>query len=329
MDAIQPHSDPYSVSVCITSYNQRNYLVEAIESVLAQTRLPDEIIVADDASQDGSQAVLAAYAEQYPSLIRPFCHRINLGFPRNKSFALGQVRSAWVSHLDGDDRMLPEKLERELETARQHPDADVVYSNVYHIDPAGAQMRMWATPADEPLPAGDVFKAVFARRFPYRSVFRSELIRYAALQQVGFTDEQFSIYVDWDLRIRLTKHHRVAYCAEPLSEYRLHPAGVSQTHGARHKRAVEAIIEKNQHLLDDLPEEAQRQVWHSLWVWLAKLSMRAAKEAREQGHRSEASRHWVEAVQYVMKTRRPRLVARYAFPKAFEKGMYLLRSVRG
>jgi glycosyltransferase involved in cell wall biosynthesis len=150
------------ISVFITSYNQRDYLVEAIESVLNQTLQPFEIIIVDDCSTDGSQEVIEEYAQKYPDLIRSFYHEQNIGIPRNKSFALEQVQGDLVTYVDGDDRFLPRKLEMELQTLMNHPEARIVYSNVYHINPKGRRSHLWYSGDTSP-PTGYVFREAFAR----------------------------------------------------------------------------------------------------------------------------------------------------------------------
>lgn len=59
------------LTVGITSYNQCGLLVEAIDSVLAQTLRPREIIIVDDASEDDSPQLIRSYAAHYPDLVRP------------------------------------------------------------------------------------------------------------------------------------------------------------------------------------------------------------------------------------------------------------------
>ena len=98
------------ISVFITSFNQKDYLSQAIDSVLNQTLQPFEIIIADDCSTDGSQALIKKYTNRYPHLIRPFCHSKNMGIPKNKSFAMHQAQGDFVTYLDGDDRFLPKSL---------------------------------------------------------------------------------------------------------------------------------------------------------------------------------------------------------------------------
>ncbi len=98
-----------NISVYITSYNQQEYLKEAIESVLSQTLLPKEIWVIDDASTDGSQETIRNYINKYPNLIKAHFNDTNKGitFCRNKGISL--VSEEYATWLDGDDIYLPQK----------------------------------------------------------------------------------------------------------------------------------------------------------------------------------------------------------------------------
>lgn len=280
------------ISVIITSYNQKNYLSEAIESVLKQTLLPYEIIIVDDCSSDGSQDMILDYARRYPDLIRAFCHEKGLGIPKNRNFALRQVRGDFISFLDGDDRFLPDKLELELETLQRHPEARLVFSNIYYIDEQGQRTGLWAE-TDSP-PTGYVFKETFCRRWPKGSLYRNELVNLDALRQVRFYDEDLDIYEDWDLKIRFTSIFKVAYCATPLAEYRQHPRGISARSSIElHLNTMRRIYEKNRHLLEELSERDRREVERKLSEFLLRLK---ASAAVGRGQRGQALKEYVTNV---------------------------------
>src|SRR5437660_9519715 len=104
---------PPRVSVIITSYNQQQYLREAIESAIDQTVAAFEIIVADDHStKDGSIQTIREYAARYPGLVRGLFQEKNVGIPKNRSSALRMVQGNYVAIVDGDDRLLPRFIER-------------------------------------------------------------------------------------------------------------------------------------------------------------------------------------------------------------------------
>jgi glycosyltransferase involved in cell wall biosynthesis len=256
------------ISVYIPSYNQRRFLAEAIESVLAQTLPPHEIIVVDDCSTDGSQDVIAGYAARNPRLITAIYHDRRRGIPETRNHALQTVTGECVTYVDADDRLLPTKLEREAQALAANPDAHIVFSDFLFTDAHGAVTRRWA--AEQKPPAGEVFREVLLRKFPTGNLFRAELVPCEALHHVGFYDTTLSIYSDWELRIRLTKRFRTVYVDEPLSVYRRHGAGVSDSPIAEHVRAWEQIWRKNCCLLDDLPPQERAELeleFAGLIVW--------------------------------------------------------------
>lgn len=252
-------SDQPRISVFITSYNQKALLVEAIDSVLAQTLPAMEIIVVDDASTDGSQQLIHEYAAKHPA-IRPFCHPRNLGIGPNKRFAQEQARGDWLTYLDGDDRYLPRKLEKEWDAIQRLAGARIAYSNFAFIDEHGRRTRLWARPG-QTMPQGDVFVDVICRDFPYEAVFRNELAWLPAIREVGWYDPTRLTHEDWDLKIRLTRRYRVAYNPDVGMEYRRHSGSISiyAPIDVRLKQLME-VYDRNMPLLEGLPPQVQARV---------------------------------------------------------------------
>ena len=85
----------------------------------AQTLPAYEIIVADDASTDGSQDTIRDYMRRYPDLVRGIFQPENVGIPKNRNTALRTVTGNYVGILDGDDTFVPHKLERQVEAHAQ------------------------------------------------------------------------------------------------------------------------------------------------------------------------------------------------------------------
>ncbi len=196
-----------------------------MDSVLNQSLRPFEIIVADDCSEDGSKEVIDRYARAYPELVRPFYQSVNQGIPRNKTFAMEQVRGQYVTCLDGDDRFLSGKLEEDIRTFRANPEARIAFSNFFSTSMNMETGReLWA---ETDMQVTTVrFFGKFQPELPKTPLFRNELIEYEALKVVGFYDKHFPLYEDWEFRIRLTYHFKVAYTSKPLSEYRIHMKNV-------------------------------------------------------------------------------------------------------
>jgi glycosyltransferase involved in cell wall biosynthesis len=233
--------------------------------------------------------VIAGYASRYPA-ITPIYHAQNQGVAQTRIDALKAVTGDVVTYVDGDDRILPAKLEKEVQRL-QASGAQMVFSDVYRIDAGGKRIGQWA--GKKSLPQGMIFCQTFARDFPRGILFRHELVDYRAWKEVGFYDPNLRIYEDYDMRIRLTKRLRVAYCDEPLSEYRRHDLGLRNARAAEKVSVFGYICEKNRPLLADLDDEKRQYVQGGLDKWQAHLLRMAAKEAlgvwqREPGSKRRA-----------------------------------------
>src|SRR6516225_552816 len=110
------------VSILIPCFNAQHLVAQAIESALAQTWPHKEVIVVDDGSTDASLEV-----------IRKFSGRIrwesgsNRGSNAARNRLLALARGDWLQYLDADDYILPEKVARQIEFARERPNVDVVF----------------------------------------------------------------------------------------------------------------------------------------------------------------------------------------------------------
>jgi glycosyltransferase involved in cell wall biosynthesis len=223
--------------------------------------------------------VIAGYVSRYPGLITPIYHAQNLGVAQTRNDALLAVTGDYVSYVDGDDRFLPAKLEKEAGLLREHPEAQIAYSNSYFITADGLRTEVLAYKRLPP--QGDVFCQVFARDFPDGNFFRMELAPYEIWKRAGFYDPILRFSEDYDIRIRLSKHGRVVYCDEPLSEIRRHRRGLStNTKLGENLAAWEHILRKNLHLLDDLDATARRSIRRKLNERLQKIIAKQAVEKR-------------------------------------------------
>jgi len=265
-----------NISVYIPSYNQKKYLSEAIESVLAQTLSPSQIIVADDASSDGSQEMIRGYANRYPHLFTTIFHESNQGVTRTRLDALHAVTGDYITYVDGDDRLISTKLDLEINALQQHPNCDIAFSNNHYINEKGERLGTWLENEHLP-PVGDVFIPTFARAYPKKNLFRMEMVVYQKWRDIGFHDPKLNLYEDWDMRIRLTKHLKTVYINQPLSEIRLHRKGLSSATSLKHLQATQYIYNKNKYLLRNCSREKKLWVWVQLAQWKSKNIRRAAR----------------------------------------------------
>lgn len=104
---IQQHSP--RISVAMATHNGERFLREQLDSLFRQSRLPDEVVVSDDASTDGTVQLLQTYSELHP--LRVETHAVNIGVNANFFHALACTTGEWICICDQDDIWLPEKIE--------------------------------------------------------------------------------------------------------------------------------------------------------------------------------------------------------------------------
>jgi len=123
------------VSICCITYNHKDFIVEAIEGFLMQeTTFPVEIIINDDASTDGTSAIIQDYAIRYPRLIRAIIQIENQYAKRvpilNK--LLLSANGKYIATCEGDDYWIcNQKLQQQVTFLEQHPDVALCFHDAY------------------------------------------------------------------------------------------------------------------------------------------------------------------------------------------------------
>src|SRR5258708_37621369 len=100
------------LSVAMCTYNGARFLPEQLESIAAQTKLPDELVVCDDRSTDGSVEIIRSFAQRAPFEIRLDINANNLGSTKNFEKAIGLCQGEIIALADQDDVWCPQKLSR-------------------------------------------------------------------------------------------------------------------------------------------------------------------------------------------------------------------------
>lgn len=114
------------VSIAMATFNGGMYLQEQLESLLNQTRLPDELVVCDDVSNDGTLLLLEGFAARAPFPVKVYSNEINLGFSQNFSKALGLCVGDLVFLCDQDDVWLPDKINIVMQCFEERPEIQLV-----------------------------------------------------------------------------------------------------------------------------------------------------------------------------------------------------------
>nr|WKF58541.1 hypothetical protein HUO10_003041 [Paraburkholderia busanensis] len=115
------------LSVVVSCFRQQDYIADCLDSILAQKiDVPYEIVVSDDFSPDNTRAVVDEYARRHPDLFRVLPNTENVGPARNYFRAHNAARGEYVAHIDGDDIMLPGKLQAQVDVLNAHPECVLV-----------------------------------------------------------------------------------------------------------------------------------------------------------------------------------------------------------
>lgn len=147
------------ISVIIPVYNSERYVDAALESVLAQSRPPTEIIVVDDGSTDQSAQV----ARRYQPIVQVL-HQPHAGPGAARNLGVSVAQGELLAFLDADDLWLPDKLERQVTYLQNHPGIDIVFGGVEQfISPELSLAQQPALP-DQPISAGGHVGAMLIRR---------------------------------------------------------------------------------------------------------------------------------------------------------------------
>ena len=212
---------PPPVSLLIPAYNSGAYIAAAIRSALAQDYPELEIVISDDASTDGSAALIRSLVREDPR-VRFVAQPRNLGMVANWNWCLAQARGTYVKFLFGDDVLTsPDSVARLVHLLDAHPLAVLATSARELIDgnshPAGVWNHL-RTPGWHPGPA------VVARCFLSGCNLIGEpsavLLRRAALER-GF-DPALRQLVDLELWLRLLQRGDLVYTPESLVAFRRH-----------------------------------------------------------------------------------------------------------
>jgi glycosyltransferase involved in cell wall biosynthesis len=207
------------VSILMAVYNEERFLGEAVESALAQEYPDFEIVISDDGSTDSTRGVAEGFARSHPDRVRVVHGDANEGKPAALNRALEVHTGELICWLDGDDVMLPGKLERQVALLERHPEAvGTVHDAEMFESETGRVIGRFSEVAGQPLRSGGVelwFDPTH-RMLPSATMFRS-----AARPPHGF-DGRISFANDWLFDIELFTRGRCVVLDEVLVRYRRH-----------------------------------------------------------------------------------------------------------
>jgi hypothetical protein len=274
--AVEPGPVP-SFSVVIAAYQAESTIAEALESALAQSLPPLEVIVCDDGSTDGTATALEPYLDRIV-LIRT----ARGGAAAARNAALARARGEFFAILDSDDAYFPERLERLAELAVSRPDLDVLCTDAFlEVDDAVVSRFGEGCAFELHHQRAAILERCFCVAPAYR---RSTLIH------AGGFDESLRTGEDWECLIRLLGGGASAGLVdEPLYRYRLHDRSLTADRIATLRDRVRILedVERRGGLTDDERAALARSIARQR-AYLILTEAEAALRSRSRDARARA-----------------------------------------
>ena len=231
-----------SVSVVIPAYRAERTIRRAIDSVLAQTAPPSEIIVVDDGSPDGQAAIVRQYG--LPVILLSQANR-RTAAARNTG--IDRAGGDLVAFLDADDYWEPHKLERQLAVFAAHSSVGLVASRHYNQDPDGNRSVNSLSHR---------FRYDHLQRAAGKAAFLLGTMLWTGtviVRRELLTKERFVSGLepaeDRDLWIRLASQTPVYLLSQPLATAVLEPGGISRCDIARDCTQMLKVVQRHRHML--------------------------------------------------------------------------------
>jgi glycosyltransferase involved in cell wall biosynthesis len=227
-----------SIAVVIPAYNTELHICEALDSVTAQTRLPEQIIVVDDGSSDGTAERVLRWRREYPGELS-LLQQSNRGVSAARNTGVRHAKADLIAFLDADDLLLPDHLAR-LELAFQrHPELLLCFGDaLYYIDTqliikpstlVGTGIEDVEYHEEEDglrLMKGSVYVSLLRGNYISPS---TSLVSKSALERIGLFDEVIRNAEDRDLFLRLSLIGPFAYYPYIVAHKRLHENNLTHT----------------------------------------------------------------------------------------------------
>jgi glycosyltransferase involved in cell wall biosynthesis len=219
------------VSVIIPTYNRKDFLLEAVDSVLAQTYDDYELIVVDDGSSDGTEEALQRYDEQLH-----YCYQANQGVSTARNRGLELAHGDFIAFLDSDDLWMKKKMELQVACMDEYPDCQICYTDETWIR-RGRRVNPKTRHAKY---SGLIYPYCLPLCIISPS---SALMRRGLFEEVGVFDPELPVCEDYDLWLRVAARFPVFFIPERLIIKRGgHPDQLSQRSWGNDRYRVTALV---------------------------------------------------------------------------------------
>lgn len=241
------------VTIVMPIFNGENYLDSAIKSILAQDYSDWELICIDDASTDGSAAIIARHA-QLDSRVIHLTNEQNLGLPATLNRGFAEAQGALHSWTSDDNILRPNMISTLVTKLEAEPQVDMVYAGYSVIDEAGDIQRYVAPPPIDQRWYGNPVGAAF-------------LYRRQVTETLGGYDEQLFGAEDYDYWMRAARHFHMVPVETDLYLYRRHDRSLTDRRSKQIRQLVSKVLLRELKHVDDKALRAKALVQRILSNW--------------------------------------------------------------
>jgi glycosyltransferase involved in cell wall biosynthesis len=254
-----------NISVVIPTYNRCELLKRALISVFSQTLLPTEVVVIDDGSTDGTNAMIGT---EFPEVI--YYRQENLGVSSARNLGIQHTTGDWLAFLDSDDEWLPEKLSRQTVALAANSE-----SRICHTEEIWIRNGIRVNPAKKYAKCGGW---IFTQCLPLCAMSPSTvMIHRSVFADIGLFDTRLPACEDYDLWLRITANYPVLLIEEPqIHKYGGHEDQLSKKLWGMDRfriKALQKIIDTGQ-LSDENQQAAVNMLLTKAEIYLNGVSKR-------------------------------------------------------
>ena len=258
------------ITICIPAYNAGRYLPATLASVRDQT-FPDwELIVTEDGSKEGVEALVRDFARTVSQTVSYQRHEKNLGLPTTRNTGIAAARGEWIALLDSDDLWASDHLSSLVACARERPAADFVHAGSLLFDSESGEKLEIRAPS--PAAVRDYPRSLYLGHYVVQP--SSVLLKKTLWARVHGFNPAYRYVEDREMWLRCARAGAVFACTgRNTCLYRKHAAALT-THAGPMALASAEVLQ--QHLEWDVAApEIRRRATAEAWTSAGRIALRA------------------------------------------------------
>ena len=251
------------ISVIIPLYNRQQYIIRALDSILAEDYPNIEIVVLDDGSTDTSKAVVEAWIAKHPETLFRFRSRPNRGFIPTLNELIRMSQGEYIVLLDSDDYLLNNGIRRRYDYLQAHPEKLLVFSDCLLIDQDDNIVSESALSEIGKVDKSKLSTDYELRKFAVLNGFTTGSTIMAdrrVYELIGPYDESLHSQ-DYVYHIKVAAKNHYGFVDGTVSAYRIHPQNMSSSY-----TQVKVVIENFWAMIENLKDYPELEFKYYLLI---------------------------------------------------------------